>query len=74
MEVSNVNQHEAYKTVFREYPDILDVEQMSKLLSVSKKTAYRLLREGTVDCLKVGREYKIPKVNIIKYLRIAREA
>jgi excisionase family DNA binding protein len=69
-----VNRQEAYKTVFREYPDILDVEQMSKLLSVSKKTAYRLLRQGSVDCLKVGREYKIPKVNIIRYLRIADEA
>lgn len=68
-----MNQQEAYKTIFREYPDILDVEQMSKLLSVSKKTAYRLLKQGAVDSLKVGREYKIPKVNIIKYLRITAE-
>jgi len=66
-----MNQQEVYKTVFREYPDILDVEQMSKLLSVSKKTTYRLLKEGAVASLKVGREYKIPKVNIIRYLRIA---
>lgn len=69
-----MNQQEAYKTVFKEYPDILDVEQMSKLLSVSKKTAYQLLRQGTVASMKVGREYKIPKVNIIRYLRIAGEA
>ena len=68
-----MNQQEAYGTVFREYPDILDVEQMSKLLSVSKKTAYKLLQDGTVVSLKVGREYKIPKTNIISYLRIASE-
>jgi len=68
-----MNQQEAYKAVFKEYPDILDVGQMSKLLSVSKKTAYRLLQEGAVASLKVGREYKIPKINIIRYLRITGE-
>ena len=68
-----MNQQEAYRTVFKDYPDILDVEQMSKLLSISKKTAYRLLKEGAVASLKIGREYKIPKVNIIRYLRIASE-
>lgn len=61
---------EAYKTVFKEYPDILDVTQLSSMLQVSKKTAYNLLRQGQICCLKVGREYKIPKLNVIKYLRI----
>lgn len=65
-----MNQQEAYKTVFKEYPDILDVIQMSELLKISKKTAYRLLGQGKIDCLKVGREYKIPKANVIRYLRI----
>ena len=68
-----MNQQEIYKTVFKEYPDILDVEQMSNLLTISKKTAYKLLRDGSVASLKVGREYKIPKANIILYLRIASE-
>jgi excisionase family DNA binding protein len=67
-----MNQQEAYKTVFKEYPDILDVGQMSQLLRVSKKTAYKLLQQGKIDCLKVGREYKIPKANIIQYLRISK--
>ena len=68
-----MNQMEAYKAIFKNYPDILDVGQMSKLLSVSKKTAYKLLKEGIVKSLKVGREYKIPKINIIRYLRIINE-
>jgi excisionase family DNA binding protein len=65
-----MDQQEVYKTVFKEYPDILDVTQMSMLLRVSKKTAYKLLKQERIDCLKVGREYKIPKANIIRYLRI----
>jgi excisionase family DNA binding protein len=68
-----MNQQEAYKTVFKEYPDILDVTQMSAMLKVSKKTAYKLLKQGRIDCLKVGRDYKIPKANVIRYLRIGAE-
>jgi excisionase family DNA binding protein len=65
-----MNPKEAYRTILREYPDILDVEQLSLILSVSKKTAYGVLKRGDIDSLKVGREYKIPKINILKYLRI----
>lgn len=65
-----MNHLEAYTAVFKEHPDILDVAQMSTLLKVSKKTAYKLLKQGKIDCLKVGREYKIPKINVIRYLRI----
>ena len=61
---------QTYRLVFKEYPDILDVEQMSQLLKISKKTAYRLLRTESINSIKVGREYKIPKLNIIRYLRI----
>lgn len=70
-EDENVNYHEAYKTVFREYPDILDVYHLAELLQVSTKTAYKLLSEKKIECLKVGRQYKIPKASIIHYLKIA---
>ena len=59
-----------YRAVFKEYPDILDVKQVSALLSVSTKTVYRLLHEGTIDSLKVGREFRVPKVNVMKYVKI----
>jgi excisionase family DNA binding protein len=61
---------EIYHVVFKEYPDVLDVMQVSKLLGVSTKTVYRLLHEGTLISLKVGREFKIPKVNVMKYIKI----
>jgi excisionase family DNA binding protein len=60
----------AYRTILRDYPDILDVDQLSLILSVSKKTVYGILKRGDIDSLKVGREYKIPKINLLKYLRI----
>jgi excisionase family DNA binding protein len=56
--------------IFKEYPDILNVKQVSEILGVSTKTVYKLLGEGTLVSLKVGREYKIPKVNVLRYVKI----
>ena len=62
--------NEIYRVVFKEYPDVMDVKQVSTLLGVSTKTVYRLLREGAMDSLKIGREFRIPKVNVMKYLGV----
>ena len=65
-----LNTNEIYRVVFKEYPDVMDVKQVSKLLGVSTKTVYRLLREGAMDSLKIGREFRIPKVNVMKYVGV----
>lgn len=55
--------------VFNEYPDIVEVELLCKMLGgISKKLAYRLLAENEIHSVRVGRSYKIPKVCIIDYL------
>ena len=35
---------------------------------IGNTLAYRMLREKKIKSKKVGREYKIPKVNVIKYV------
>lgn len=60
-----------YKTVFKDYPDVLTVKQMSSALGICTKTAYKLLRNNEIEYIKIGRNYKIPKKNIIDYLRIS---
>ncbi len=56
--------------MFRDYPDVVDVDTMRKMLGdIGRKLAYRLLSEGKIEGLKIGRAYKIPKINIISYLR-----
>jgi excisionase family DNA binding protein len=37
-------------------------------LSVSTKTGYALLKKGSVQHLKVGRSYRIPKAHLLTYL------
>ena len=60
---------ETYTFMFTDYPDIVNLTQMRKMLGeISNNLAYRMLREKKIKSKKVGREYKIPKVNVIKYV------
>ena len=60
---------DAYSVMLREYPDVMNIEQMSQALGVSTKTGYGLLKSGKVACLKVGRAYRIPKVHLLTYMK-----
>ena len=68
--VSTISQKAAYKLILKEYPDVLNIEQMCEILNISKKTGYRILQEGKIRCLKVGRAYRIPKAHLLTYLAI----
>ena len=62
----------AYRLMFQEYPDVMNIHQMSALLGISTKTGYKLLRDKKIISLKIGRGYRIPKAHIIDYLRIGK--
>lgn len=60
---------ETYTLMFTYYPDIVNLVQMRKMLGgISNTLAYRMLREKKIKSKKVGREYKIPKVDVINYV------
>lgn len=59
-----------YKSVLKEYPDVMSVEETSKALGVSDKTVYRLLRENKIEHIMMGRKYRIPKAHLFSYLRL----
>ena len=61
---------DAYSVMLREYPDVMNIEQMSQALGVSTKTGYGLLKSGKVACLKVGRASRIPKVHLLDYMKV----
>ena len=61
----------AYKLLFTEYPDVVNVEQMCEMLGgICDKTAYRLLKSGEIKSFIVGRHYRIPKLSILEYLEL----
>ena len=61
---------DVYRSVLKDYPDILTVEEMSKALGVSTKTGYKLIRENKIECIKVGRSYRISKAHLLSYMRV----
>jgi len=70
METKNLLKKNTYLIMFRDYPDIVNVEQMSQMLHISTKTAYKLLHDDKIQYFMIGRIYKIPKLNILRYLNI----
>ena len=58
-----------YPIMFTYSPDIINIEQMRKMLGgISLTLAYRLIKENKIKAIKIGRQYKIPKANIISYI------
>lgn len=62
------NIKENYQIMFTSYPDLLTIVQLKEMLGIGITLAYRLVRDNTIKALKIGREYKIPKANVISYL------
>lgn len=62
---------EVYKLLFRDYPDVVTVEQMCEMLGgISTKTGYHLLKSGAIKSFVVGRRYRIPKLYVLEYLEL----
>lgn len=40
---STISQRDAYKLMLKDYPDVMSIEQMCEILSISTKTGYRIL-------------------------------
>lgn len=55
-----------------DYPDVMSIDEMCRALSIGKKTGYKLLQTGQIRFLKIGRAYRIPKINLLEYLQVIR--
>lgn len=58
-----------YAKMLKDYPELIRIEQLCEALGgISTKTGYKLLKEKKIASLKIGREYRITKSNLIDYL------
>jgi len=65
-------EQEIYRFLFHEYPDVVNVDELCKMLGgIGRKSAYALLREKKIGSVKVGRSYRIPKLSVIRYLELS---
>ena len=59
--------------MFKQYPDVVTVGQLCKMMNIGKNTAYDLVNRNVIKSVKIGRIYKIPKTNIIRYLKSTKQ-
>lgn len=59
---------ELYTMMFPDYPDIVTVAQLQKMLGVSRHLAYDLIGGGYIPGIKIGNAFKVPKINVINYV------
>ena len=67
--MSEKKKRSEYMKLFKAYPELLCIEQLCEILGgISTKTGYKLLRDGKISSMKVGREYRVTKVDLVNYL------
>ncbi len=63
-----MNIKELNDIMFKDFPDCVGVEQLGQMLGIKRTKTYKLLRDGTIKSIKIGKDYKIPEYNVIAYL------
>ncbi len=54
--------------------EILDIEGAARMLGVSTRTIYNLARKGEIPAMKVGREWRFARRNIVNWVANGTEA
>ena len=54
--------------MFDSYDDILTVEEVAEILKIGMTQAYKILRSGQLNGYKEGKDWKIPKQALSKYV------
>jgi len=55
-------------TILSNYNDILTPQDLQKILKISHTGVYNLLKENRIEHFMVGKQKRIPKENLIKYI------
>lgn len=55
--------------MLEQFPDILTVKDLQKILSIGRSKAYSILHNGELQYITIGRQIRIPKKYLLDYLR-----
>lgn len=55
--------------MFNNYPDVVNIEQLTEMLDIGRNTAYKLIKSKQIKSVTIGKMHKIPKPYIIEYLQ-----
>ena len=67
-ETNDLTVQEIYQRFLRDFPDVLNVDQVGQIIGASSKLTYKLLNSGVIKSLRVGRAFRIPKHFLLQYM------
>ncbi len=53
---------------FKDFPQIMTVEELAAALRIGRNAAYQLVRDKAIRAIKVGRSIRIPRAALIEFL------
>lgn len=56
-------------TSFDDLPLTLRVEELMPILNIGRNTAYELVRSGQIQSIRIGKQIRIPKENLHRFLQ-----
>ena len=57
---------------YESMPLILSVPQIGEILGIGRNTAYGLVSSGVLPALRIGKQYRIPRECLIRYIESAK--
>ena len=58
-----------YNNIFSDYPDVVNIDDLTKMLGIGKNAAYKLINTNAIQSIRIGRKHIIPKFRVIKFLQ-----
>ena len=55
-------------TVLDDFDDVLQFADLKKILKIGRNKTYELLKTNAISSFKIGRNYRIPKSEVVKYI------
>lgn len=55
--------------IFADYPDVVSIEDLTKMLRIGKNKAYELVNANVIKSIKIGRKHIIPKFRVVEFLQ-----
>lgn len=57
-----------YSNIFAEYPEILTVKDVCKMLEFKEKKVYQLISDGLIPKIPCGRAIRVAKISVIEFV------
>lgn len=54
--------------MLEDYSDVLKIQDVMEILDIGRNSAYKLIGNGSIKSLRIGRNIRIPKIHLIDYL------